>query len=47
MTKKNYQQITPGDLNVLLTQERYTDSSQMNFVTVEVCQPGVAIIIFP
>ena len=46
MTKK-YQQITPRDLNVLLTQERYTDSSQMSFVTVGVCQLGVPIMIFP
>ena len=35
--KKNSQQITPGNWNVLLRQVRHTNNSQMNFVTVGVC----------
>ena len=45
--KENYQQITPGNLNLLLSQVRHTDNSKMNFVAVGVCQPGGTVIIFP
>ena len=44
--KKNYQQISLGTLNTVLTLVRHADNAQMNFVTVGFYQAGGAAVIF-
>ena len=43
---KNYQQNLPWTQNVLLTLEMHTDNAQMNFVTIALCRPIGAAIVF-